>query len=106
MQSFLYTPSKKVLASFAAAPSMKAEAKAFSPAEPQPQSLRNFFAAGRSISVPAASEGPIALYSPQFYAACTVGGERSTRRQGASAAVSCRRPHHCKVARASGFSDS
>lgn len=75
----LYAPSKKVMASFAAAPSMKAEPKAFSPAEPQPQSLRSFFASGRAITVPAASEGPIALYSPQFYAACTVGGERSKR---------------------------
>lgn len=80
MNSFLYTPSKKVLAGFAAAPTMKVEAKAFSPAEPQPQSLRSFFATGRSITVPAAAEGPIALYSPQFYAACTVGGERSTPR--------------------------
>lgn len=73
--SHLYAPSARVLGSFAAAPSMpKAEVRAFSPSEPQPQSLRNFFSAGRSITVPAASEGPIAMYSPQFYAACTVGG--------------------------------
>jgi hypothetical protein len=41
---------------------------------PHEVSLREKFNVGRKVFVPAAGEGKIEMYSPQFYAACTFGG--------------------------------
>ena len=70
----LYTPSKRTLSALAAPAAPVAAPVAFSVQEPV-NTLRSSFAAGRRINVPAAAEGgKIAMYSPEFYAACTVGG--------------------------------
>lgn len=75
--SHLYT-SKKALAvlsndSSAAVTSPAASPTQFIPS-PHEVSLREKFNIGKKVFVPAAGEGKVEMYSPQFYAACTVGG--------------------------------
>ena len=74
MDSSLYMPSRKVLAALGAtAPAAAAAPVAFSVKETSP--LRANFLAGRGFAAAAPAEGgSIAMYSPAFYAACTVGG--------------------------------
>lgn len=55
------------------APTSDASASQFIPS-PNEISLREKFNIGKKVFVPAAGEGKIEMYSPQFYAACTVGG--------------------------------
>jgi len=70
----LYNPSRKALALLSgAAPASSAPFAAASVKEPSP--LRANFLAGRGFAAAAPAEGgSIAMYSPAFYAACTVGG--------------------------------
>lgn len=77
----LYTPSSRVLASLAGASAPAAAPAPFaapSVAEPRVTPLRRNFLQGRGFAASSAAEGGagggIALYSPSFYAACTVGG--------------------------------
>ena len=74
MDSSLYTPSARVLAALGgAAPAPRTAA--FSVKEAAPGTLRSNFLAGRGFAASAPAEGgAIAMYSPAFYAACTVGG--------------------------------
>ena len=74
MSSSLYSVSRRTLEALQAAPAAAPAMAAASPAEPR-HTLRSNFASGRAITIPAAAEGgSIAMYSPEFYAACTVGG--------------------------------
>jgi len=73
----LYT-SKKALSALSPgnAPTASPAAPSTTQFIPSPHevSLREKFNVGRKVFVPAAGEGKIEMYSPQFYAACTVGG--------------------------------
>ncbi|GAQ80401.1 Mitochondrial phosphate carrier protein [Klebsormidium nitens] len=75
--SHLYTSKKAFSAlsngSPASAPASDPAPSQFIPS-PNEISLREKFNIGKKVFVPAAGEGKIEMYSPQFYAACTVGG--------------------------------
>ena len=74
----LYAPSARALAGLGAAAAAPSAPVAFSvkeaAARPQSQARSNFLA-GRGFAAAAPQEpGKIVMYSPEFYAACTVGG--------------------------------
>ena len=71
----LYAPSARVTAALTGAPAAPAAPLAFSVREAAPSPLRRNFNAGRGFAASGPAEGgAIAMYSPEFYAACTVGG--------------------------------
>ena len=74
MDSSLYAPSKRMLSALGGAAAAPAAPPAFlqqGTASP----LRQSFLNGRGFAAAAPAEaGGIALYSPAFYAACTMGG--------------------------------
>jgi len=77
MDSALYTCSAKTLAALQGAPRMAACSVAEPLASPLVSPLRRNFRAAQGFAAAAVAEAPaggIAMYSPAFYAACTVGG--------------------------------
>jgi len=67
----LYAPSSRVVSALSTSFAASAEKAPVAASVSEP----SFFKAGQRIAVPAAAEGgKIAMYSPEFYAACTVGG--------------------------------
>jgi solute carrier family 25 phosphate transporter 3 len=77
MDRSLYSVSPRVLSALTGAESKTMSAPvAFSVHEAAPSPLRSNFLAARGFAAaaPAEASGGIAMYSPAFYAACTVGG--------------------------------
>ena len=77
MNRDLYAPSARALAALGAAPAAPSAPLAHSVKEASaaPSQTRKNFLAGRGFAASAPSEpGKIVMYSPEFYAACTVGG--------------------------------
>jgi hypothetical protein len=75
MDASLYMPSAKALQALGGLPAAPPAAFAAASVKETTSPLRSNFLAGRGFAASAPAEGgAIAMYSPAFYAACTVGG--------------------------------